>query len=208
MTSYSRRRGYPTPDSDREPGNGGLDSETLARAIALDLDGVDAAWPLEQQKPTKILGLSSNQTGLIANDDNNIITFTALEAEAPTTTPGLITGVTQSLVTAPGGEGWYHVTASLAVQPSGGITNNALSRMILRLRDFSLPTSVVVERYDADAQNDGLSTAAIYLNTEAVVYMTEARQLSLYLFHQNVASTMNALVIGTYLSATKLTGVI
>lgn len=203
MTSYSRRRSYPTPASVRERANGGLDSELLGRAVAVDLDGVDAAWPQEANHSTVIYGLSGTQTGLIYNDYNNLISFNTLEAASAGGEPGLFSSAAQGLSTVAGGEGWYHVKGSVQAQASGTVNAGALHRLQLRIHDFSLG-GIAVETYYADTQQQGANTN--WTNVEAVVRLTPLRQAYLYYLHLNVGSTVNALATGTYLSGYKICG--
>lgn len=207
MTSNSRRRGYPGPASPRERGNGGLDTELLARAVAADLDVLDAAWPKQAQKNTKILGLTGTQTGCIASNEN-FINFNALEAEILGGDQGFYAGVAQQLGVLPGGEGWYHVTAGLCVQPSAAVTASALSRMVLKVQKSGGPSVIDLETYFADAQNDGTSNVPICMNTEFVTWFDRNITATMYYFHLNAASDMNALAAGTYLSGTKICGVV
>lgn len=193
MTSYTRNRGYPYPSSEREAGNGGLHSELLARAVAEDLDGIDAGWAGLLQRPTLVLSIFADQTGLSNNALYSVFTDvvdkqvgTALESS----------GV--GMRVAKGGDGWYHITGQLHSRAEGAITADAQHRMQLEHIIPQYGNLATYRMYYYESFQSG--SLDMYTMGEAVVHLTYGQEIRMRFFHTNTGSTGRVVVAGTRLT--------
>lgn len=198
---YTDNRGYPYPASAREAGNGGLASEILARAFAADLDELDAGWAGEMQHSAVVLRKNTDQTGISAN---SATTFLMDIQDKKTTGLGLGSS-TISLSVVAGGEGWYHVNATLRSKASGAITAGAQHRLQLREMYTNSDGNLIERRLRyAETFQQGVTDNFNQLN--ACVYLGLGDQVRVQLFHTNVASTATIVASGSRLVATKIVG--
>lgn len=203
MTDYTQNRAYPFPSSERETGNGGLHSELLARAVAADLDQIDADWAGEMQRSTLLLSLAADVTGLFNGNDNSLDLETV---DKQTTGLGAYSSPGFDLVRVrPGGEGWYHVVASLRTRAEGAITANAQHRLILEVTETKL--GAIVSRDKIWVTSFASGSTDVYNQMEAVFYLGKGDQLYMKYLHYNTASTCRAVATGTRLAVTKIVGV-
>jgi hypothetical protein len=128
VTSYTRYRRYPYPSSDREAANGAVHSEALARAVALDLDTLDAGWANGAIRTSKILTMSADSLALSSGGPYavNFNTVNTTKGSAALIADGL------GLTVGSGAEGWYYVTCTARLQPTGTVTVNAKFEMRLQ----------------------------------------------------------------------------
>lgn len=199
MTSYTDNRRYPYPSSAREAGNGGLHSELLARAVAADLDNLDAAWAAEPTKATKIANLSADTGGQGTGSDwtvqmNNVVKSTG---------PWDSNNPAQMQVSLPG---WYYVALNLRTDCTGAITVNAQHVCWVRLvrNNAAGVTATIEERYAATYQPS--ATAGIYNRVGGMFRMLVGDRIWAAYRHTNTGSTVKVTASGTYLSATRMCG--
>jgi hypothetical protein len=197
MTSYTPNRGYPYPSSAREAGNGGLHSELLARAVARDLDTVDAGWAAELQHSTVTLQMTSDHAGYGANSDQGVF-FDGLEHGSSGLGLFQFSGQ-QTLGVAKGGDGWYDVTGALRAISTGGVTGAARHIATLRKSRFLFGGEDIIDTWSVEAYQAG--TAEISITVQAVMHLAFGEELALYYFHTN-ASGMTLRQAGTNLGAT------
>lgn len=195
MTSYTRNRGYPYPSSEREAGNGGLHSELLARAVAADLDLIDAGWAAELQRPTIIAGLSGNSGNLIANTAPTL-NLNTVEKQVGS----LLTLSGLGLVVAEGGNGWYHLTCQVHSQAVGAITADAQHRAQIDHSETLYGTITTKRMYYFESFQSG--SLDMYTMGEAVVHLTVGDAVRLRFFHTNAGSDARVLQSGTRLTGT------
>lgn len=142
MTSYTKYRRYPFPSSEREVGNGAAHSEALARAVALDLDTLDAGWAAAPIRTSKVLTLSANSTAIVNGGGQTLISFNTVgttKGSAFLTNDGI--GVK---VTDPAAEGWYYVNVNAEMQPTGTVTVGAKFELWLQQQRANGSGSLVV----------------------------------------------------------------
>lgn len=193
---YTSSRGYPYPASERETGNGGLHSELLARAVARDLDVVDAAWAAELQRPSATLTRSTDSAGYFNANQDLWVPLDTLEHASADTRLVASTGAGAFSVTAPG---WLHFSASLHTVASGTVTAGARHRMaIIRLGNLYGTFQTKETRYCETYQTTG---SEVYNSVEGVMHVDVGDTVQLNYFHAN-ASTMTLRAAGTRLSAT------
>jgi hypothetical protein len=198
MTSYTPNRDYPFPSSNREAARGGTHSEALARAVAADLDVLDAGWAAELTKPTVMIALSADQTGYTPNNETPIL-FTTTEKS---TGVGIIAGQTITVSTL--GQGWYHVTGCTCAGASGTITANARHRLSLAVYKFQYGNQVDVdvrysETYQAGSQD-------CYNTLDSIMYLAPGLTLTARYLHSNTGSNVTVKTGMTRLCATRLFG--
>jgi hypothetical protein len=199
MTGYTRNRAYPFPSSERETGRGGTHSEALARAVASDLDVLDAAWAGEQAKLTAILSLGSDQTGIPANTEFGV-SFSAAEK----TPNSAFMAIGQAVFCKAAGAGWYHVTGCTRAGASGTITANARHRMSLATYQFKYGNVSDIdvrysETYQAGSQD-------CYNTLDAIMFLDATRTLEMRYLHSNTGSNVSVKAGMTRLACTRLMG--
>lgn len=185
MTSYTRHRGYPYPSTDREMGNGAVHSEELARAVARDLDVVDADWAAELQKPTSILTRSADISAYFNANQELSVPYDTVEHASTgvglTASPG-----SGSFFVPAGAAGWYHFMASLRTIASGTVTAAARHRLaIVRqgnlFNTFQTIESRPVETYQATGQE-------VYNTVECVMHVDPGDSVIVTYFHVNASN--------------------
>lgn len=199
MTSYTQNRAYPYPSSEREAARGGTHTEALARAVASDLDVLDAAWAAEQAKLTAILSLSSNQTGIPANTEFGV-SFNSAEKTPPTS---LMT-IGSSVFCKAAGAGWYQVTGCTRAGASGAITANARHRMSLVTYRFQYGNVADIEARYSETYQTGSQDC--YNTLDAIMYLDGTRTLEMRYLHSNTGSTVSIKSGMTRLAVTRLFG--
>jgi hypothetical protein len=141
VTSYTKYRRYPYPSSEREVGNGAAASEALARAVALDLDTLDAGWAAAPVRTSKILTLSANGT---AGGVNVLSSITFNTVSTTKGSAGLASDGTGLRITDQTAAGWYYVNINAEMQATGAVTVNAKFELWLQqLRSNGAGTLVV-----------------------------------------------------------------
>jgi hypothetical protein len=201
VTSYSRNRRYPSPSSDKELGNGGLASEVFARAVARDLDRVDAGWAAELQHPTATMTLSADQAGYFLASNDQVIPFDTLEHAS--TGVGLVPQAgAGSFTVVKGGDGFYSFTVAVHTVASGTVTANARHRVSIN-RNGNLYGAFQTKNvfYAETYQQTGVE---IYLALETVARLEYGDTVESHYFHVN-ASTMTFKASASYFTATRLT---
>lgn len=141
MTSYTKYRKYPYPSSEREVGNGGAHSEALARAVALDLDTLDAGWAAAPLRTSKILTLSANGS---AQSSGSLLSISFNTVSTTKGNAGLTSDGTGIRITDPSAAGWYYVNVNAQMQPTGTVQVAAKFELWIRqLRSNGVGTLVV-----------------------------------------------------------------
>lgn len=141
MTSYTRYRKYPYPSSEREVGNGAAASEALARAIALDLDTLNAGWAAAPIRTSKILTLSANGA---TQSSGSLLSISFNTVSTTRGSSGLSSDGTGIRITDSSAEGWYYINVNAQMQPTGTVTVNAKFELWLQqLRSNGAGTLVV-----------------------------------------------------------------
>jgi hypothetical protein len=198
---YTDNRGYPYPASAREAGNGGLASEVLARAVAADLDYLDAGWAGEMQHSAVVLRKNTDQTGINAS---SATTFLMDILDKKTTGLGLGNS-TVALSVVAGGEGWYHVNATLHSKASGAITAGAQHRLQLQ-ELYTNSYGNFAERRVRYTETFQQGVTDNYNQLNACVYLGLGDQVRMQLYHTNTGSTATIVASGSRLIATKIVG--
>ena len=198
MTSYTDNRRYPYPSSEREAGNGGAHSEALARAVAADLDVLDAAWALEPTKTTKIANLSADGSGLGTGTDWTLLMNNVVKSIGSWDT----NNPAQLQVSAPG---WYYVTFNIHTVATGAVTGNARHICYLRQKRNNSAgiTSTVDERF---GDTYTTSVVDVYNKTAGMFRCLAGDRFWCAFQHTNAASTVKVSASGTYLTGTRLCG--
>lgn len=205
---YTPRRKYPYPASELEAGNGGLASELLARAVAQDLDALDAAWALEAQKSTKTLTLTANQAGISSGGTTLLILHNTIEKVTGTA----FTTAANQLIVAPGGAGWYFVDCQLRAKPSGAVTTSARYRITLQLiRSSVAGFNIPVDSRQAEVYSNSATTTDVYNQCQGVFRALEGDRFWCTFDHTNAASAVTVagtagLGEGTRIQATRVCG--
>jgi hypothetical protein len=120
VTNYTKYRKYPYPSSEREVSNGAAQSEALARAVALDLDTLDAGWAAAPIRTSKILTLTTNGTAVAAGS-----TFIVQQFGTVGTTKGsagLVSDGTGVRIADATAEGWYYANVNAELGITGTVT--------------------------------------------------------------------------------------
>ena len=200
---YTPNRGYPYPKDEKETGNGGLHSELLARAVAADLDTLDAGWAAELGHSTVLLKLNGDKTGFIANDANQGVFFD--DVDHASTGPFLFSGAgSQVIAVNRGGDGWYHCNGSLRALPSGTVNDGARHRLGIVVFEFVLSQGTIVDaRYAETYMN---STQDITMTVDGMFYLRFGQTLEMRYLHANTSSDMTVRAAGTHLAATRIMG--
>lgn len=185
MTKYTRNRGYPYPASERETGNGGLHSELFARAVAQDLDAVDAAWAAELQKPSASMTRSADLSAYFNNNQDIPVPYDTLEHAS--TGFGLTASVGSGSFFVPsGGAGWYFFSASMRTVASGTITANCRHRMsIVRQGNQFGQFQTIESRFAETYQATGVE---IYNALECVMHVDPGDTVIVNYFHNNASA--------------------
>lgn len=198
MTDYTRNRRLPFPSSEREVGNGGLHSELFARAVARDLDTVDASWAAELQRPSAQMTRSADVAGYFNSNQTLSVPYDTLEHAS--TGLGISTSLgSGSFFALAGRQGWYHFSASLHTVASGAVTANVRHRMSIarygnKFGSFQLKQARYCETYQPAA-------GEVYNSVEAVLYVEPGDNIYVDYFHLN-ASSMTLRASGSRFSAT------
>lgn len=198
MTSYTKYRGYPFPSSEREVGNGGLHSELLARAVARDLDTVDASWAGELQKPTSILTKTGDASGFWTPNFDQFAPFDTLEHAS--TGVGIRGSTGSGSFSVPASaQGWYHFSLSIHSVASGTVTANSRHRISIQrlgsaFGSFQLKEARYCETYQP-------ASGEIYNTVEGVMYVEANDSVEAHYFHTN-ASNMTMRATGSRFAAT------
>lgn len=199
MTGYTDNRRYPYPTSAREAGNGGAASEALARAIAADLDVLDAGWAAAPVRSTKIIGLSADSGGFGSGSQSSW-------------TPTTVVQVTGSAYTTATSEirvnldGWYEANLNFAVAPTGALTvSSRLECWIRHYRNNAVGTLVTQSERFGDTYWPS-STANLYNRVSGMFRMLAGDRLWVYWRHGNAASTVKILAQGSTLQAVRVRG--
>ncbi len=194
MTLYSRYRQYPYPRDAKEAGNGGLHSQLLAKAVARDLDEVDAEWATENARPTLMVTKSGDQGGIGSGlgGSTSIDNWTREKEVGPT----IFTSLSGSFRPALGQGGWFHVNATVRSKASGTITADALHRIGIRVLQLNTTGfyETVNQRWSQSFQS---GTADMYNQLDLMVYLTNSRIMRLELQHTNTGSTVTVVGSGT-----------
>lgn len=201
MTSLTRYRRYPVPSNQREYGNGGLHSELLARAVALDLDVLDAAWAAELLDSTLINTLASDLTGISSGDSYWVLLDTV--ERFTNGEPGLLNAASEVNIGTPDGGGWYDFSVTLHVQSAGAITVNARHRMECRIYRPEFGTFTIIDSFNQEEYQTG--SQDIYLNVGFCAGLGYGDFLVPVYSHTN-ASGANVKAAATRVSATKICG--
>lgn len=198
MTDYTDNRRYPYPSSEREAGNGALHSELLARAVAADLDLLDAAWAQEPLKSTKIATLSADGSALSSGTDwtllmNSVVKVTGLWDTA---------NPAQMQVSLPG---WYYIVFNLHTVATGAVTANARHLCYIRQKRNNTAgiLSTVSERWGDTFTTTGVD---VYNKASGMFRMLAGDRIWCAFQHTNAASTVKPAATATFLSATRLCG--
>lgn len=204
MTSYTDNRGYPYPSSAREAGNGGAASEALARAIARDLDTVDAGWALQATRPTKILGLAANITNFV-NGVRQVVNFSQVNKIVQPSY--FTTSTTEIRVLA---DGWYRALLNFRGAPSGTVTVNA--RMENWLNHYRSDASGTLRHVEPSGERFGetywpSTTPDLFNEVSGVFRMISGDRIWAELQHGNTGSNINIVASGTYLTVVRLAGI-
>lgn len=199
---YTDNRGYPFPTSRRETGNGGLHSELLARAIAADLDLLDAGWTDEMQHSTQLLTKSGNDTN-IASGSTWPIFFDTIEKQS--TGRGLSKLNNGDLSLELGGDGLYNVFASARANAQGAITANCWHRLSA-LVISTTGSGVVFTRETYYYETQQVGPQDMYTNIEFSTVLRGKDRIQLQYLHTNAASPVTVQASATRLAATKTAG--
>jgi hypothetical protein len=195
VTSYTTNRGYPYPSSEREGGNGGLHSELLARAVAADLDVVDAEWAALLQRPSIILSMTSDLTGLSTGGIYGV-SMSTVDKQVGTDVVYSGTGVRAAK------PGWYHITAQLRSKASGTITAAAQHRVQLEHVKPVYGSLATVQMYYTETFQAG--SLDNYLMIDVVVHLLLNEEVRMRFFHTNTGSTATVVAAGTRLTAAQI----
>jgi hypothetical protein len=149
MTDFTKYRRYPYPSSEREVGNGAVASEALARAVALDLDTLDAGWAAAPIRTSKILTPSANGSAVVAGGSYLVQQFATVAATKGSA--GLASDGTGLRILDASAEGWYWVNLNIEMAITGTVSIPAGFDVVLQqLRANGAGTLVVPpngERY-------------------------------------------------------------
>ena len=200
MTLYTPNRGYPFPASPREAGNGGLHSELLARAVARDLDALDAAWAAAAQPSTKVMNKNTDTTNLTANAGGSgfAIFMDVVEKQ----TGQAFTTETDELAVAAGWGGWFLVNCQLRSKAQGAITAGARHTLFLRVLGPGRTGNLTeLETRRADTFANG-ATVDIYNQIQGMIRLEAGNRIWIGFDHTNTGS--NVTVQGTGTGGTKI----
>jgi hypothetical protein len=197
---FSRYRGYPYPSNGREGGRGGSHSEALARAVARDLDGLDAAWPLLQAPASIVLRMSASSDNRAASLENPV----SMDIVDKITGTGLANDASGVRVVA-GGEGWYHVVATCRSNAMGAITAGAQHRLQLQEQTTN-SAGILVQRLMRYTETFQQGSTDNYNQLEAMIYLGVGDKVRMWFFHTNTGSLGRVVNTGTRLMATKILG--
>lgn len=203
MTSYTDNRRYPYPSSEREAGNGAAGTEALARAVAADLDTLDAGWALQSTRPVKILGLASTLTGF-TNGVRSQIAFTQVNKVIQPAYFSSSISEMRVLV-----DGWYFADLNFHAVPSGTVTVNA--RLQNWLNHYRPSTAGVLVHVDPGGERFGdtywpSATADCFNRVSGMFRAIAGDRFIIEMQHSNVGSTVNFPAVGTYLEVTRMCG--
>lgn len=202
MTSYTQNRGYPYPSSEREAGNGGRHSEALARAVAADLDVLDAGWVRQATRPSKIIGFPADSAGFSSGGTNSLDFGTITTVVAPE----YFNTANSEVRIATGGDGWYFANMNLRIAPTGAVTVNARTQLWVRhLRSNAGGTLVTQTERHGDTFWPS-STVDLFNRASGMFRMIAGDRIWVYWTHANVASTVKVVAAGTYLEVTRVCG--
>lgn len=195
MTSYTDNRGYPFPSSPREAGNGGLHSELLARAVAADLDVVDATWAGLLQRSSINLTLAADITPISASGLATVFMDTVEKQVGPSLVhTGIAIGVTET------GGGWYHITGQVHSKANGTITADAQHRVQIE-HTYPLLGLIATKRmYYSETFQSG--TVDMYAAIEVVLHLAYGEEARMKFFHTNTGSDARVVAANTRLTAT------
>lgn len=203
MTDYTDNRRYPFPSSPREAGNGGLHSELLARAVAADLDVLDAGWALQATRPLKILGLASTLTGF-TNGVRSTIAFTQVNKVIQ---PSYFsTSISEMRVLV---DGWYFGDLNFHAVPSGTVTVNA--RLQNWINHYRPSSAGILTHVPPNGERTGdtywpSSTPDCFNRVSGMFRALAGDRFIIEMQHTNTGSTLNFPAPGTYLEVTRMCG--
>lgn len=198
MTGYTDNRGYPYPSSEREAGNGGLHSELLARAVARDLDPVDAAWAAGVNRDTSTMTRGADLSAYFNSNQVISVPFDTLEHGSTGAT--LIASVGSGTFIPPKGwAGWYHFSVVVHTVASGTVTANVRHRVgIARMGNlYNTFQDKEVRWCDTFQPPSG----DIYNAVEGVMHVEYGDTIEARYYHLN-ASSMTFKALGSRFGAT------
>lgn len=197
---YSRYRKYPFPRDAKEAGRGGLHSQLLAEAVARDLDVVDAAWATELARPTMMVTLSSDVTGVVANLVAGAIVTSpwALEKQ---TGPTIFTS-TNTWKPLTGQGGWFHVSLTMRTKASGTINTDAVHRVGLEVIRLNA-AGYYAREYARWTQSFQSGSADMYNEVQGMFYLDDQRIIRPHFLHNNSGSTCT--IVGSGTGGTRVT---
>lgn len=197
MTSYSRYRKYPSPTSDRERGAGGPHSEDFARAVARDLDVLDAGYLAVQQRPGSVMVRGADSGAIFISGDTRYIPFDTVES----TSPGGIQPSTgsSSFFVPRGFDGWYNINVTVHTAASGTVTANVRHRVSIVRTGQRYGNTTVLETREHETYQ--ATATEIYMQVEGVMHIQYGDTLEARYFHAN-ASDMILKAVGSRFSAT------
>lgn len=197
MTRYTDNRRYPYPSSPREAGNGAAASEALARAVAADLDVLDAGWNVAPIRSTKIIGLSADSGGFSSGNRTSWTPTTIVQ-----TTGAAYTTATSEIRVMQ--DGWYEVNLNFAVAPTGALTvSSRLENWITHYRSNSVGTLITQSEREGDTYWPS-ATANLYNRVSGMFRMLANDRIWVYWQHGNAASTVKVLAQGSTLQAVRV----
>jgi len=196
VTGYTPNRGYPFPSSERETGNGAAATEVFARAVAADLDVIDAGWATELQHSTIVLTIASDLTPLGSGGLYGVSMDTVVKLTAGV---GLkFSGAGIGVAT--DGDGWYHITGQCHSKANGTITAGAQHRVQLEHLGAEYGGFVTKRMYYSESFQAG--SLDMYTTIEAVVHLVAGDEVRMRFFHTNTGSDARVVVAGTRLTGT------
>lgn len=194
MTSYTRNNRLPYPSSGNERGNGALDLQLLAERADYLLDGLDVSWAAQLAKPTLIMTLTTNVTGIAAND------YFGVSMDTQVVSKGGLTG-TQSVFPPPSLAGWYLYTVCLSTVPSG--TVGSLRRQMEVRAQTTASGGGGLRTLEAWRMEEVDSTGDTNLALDVVVYLDGKTFIQPYIWH-NASSTLTVNTNCSFVGATRL----
>lgn len=201
MTEDTRYRRYPIPTSARETGNGGAHSEALARAVAADMDALDAAWAAEAVHATASLTLSADANVGGSNSETSI-SLNQVEHQSGV---GIIPSPGSGTFGVPKGvSGWYHIAANIRAGATGAITANA--RHLLMLKVWSSPYGYFINREIRYTETFQSGSLDVYNALEGMFFLDSTFTVGLYYLHTNVGSTVAVRAASSRFTATRIVG--
>jgi hypothetical protein len=190
VTSYTKYRKYPYPSSEREVANGAVHSEALARAVALDLDTLDAGWAAAPIRTSKILTLTTNGTAVAASSVFIVQQFGTVSSTKGSA--GLVSDGTGVRIADATAEGWYYANLNAELGITGAVTIPATFDVMIQ--HLKLSGSGALVEPTANGERIGnvfTSSSSITLDNRAsgIFRLTVNDRLWVRWKHGNAAST-------------------